>query len=116
MCCKNISHIANNYGIVVSFVNPAYTLKRCLVCGCIDSENRECQEEFKYIDCGFESNADFNAVINIKDIATNAVLSGKLLKANKIGNGGLVHKSLERDKVKKILLSCKTTTSTAKNR
>jgi hypothetical protein len=49
---------------------PAYQLvtgvsKRCSVCGCIDDDNRQSQETFKCIECGYENNADVNAAINI---------------------------------------------------
>ena len=61
-----VEHIARKYDIAVSTVQSYYTSKMCPICGCIEDENRTSQEEFGCIECGFESNADINAAINIK--------------------------------------------------
>lgn len=63
-----IKRIANHFEIMVSFVDPKFTSKQCLVCGNIDKNNRLNQETFKCVGDGFEStNADFNAACNIKN-------------------------------------------------
>ena len=62
-----IKRIANHYGIMVSFVDPKFTSKQCLVCGNIDNENRLNQETFKCTKHDFISNADLNAACNIKN-------------------------------------------------
>ena len=46
-------------------VNPAYTSQRCSECGHTDKENRKTQVRFLCVSCGFVSNADTNAAINI---------------------------------------------------
>jgi IS605 OrfB family transposase len=53
-------------GIPIVLVNPRDTSKRCNVCGCIDSNNRKSQSEFKCVSCGHTENADINAAKNIK--------------------------------------------------
>lgn len=47
-------------------VNPAYTSQTCSHCGHADEENRKSQARFLCVNCGFESNADTNAAINIR--------------------------------------------------
>ncbi len=47
-------------------VNPAYTSQRCSVCGHTEKENRKTQARFQCVSCGFVSNADTNAAINIR--------------------------------------------------
>ena len=46
-------------------VNPAYTSQKCSNCGCVDSQNRKSQANFKCIKCSFALNADVNAAKNI---------------------------------------------------
>lgn len=52
---------------------------------------------------GYESNADFNAAINIKKRVCEAVLRNKLLK--QLDNGAYEPKKLNKNKVKEVLLS-----------
>jgi len=47
-------------------VNPAYTSQTCSECGHTDKENRKTQARFQCVSCGFESNADTNAAMNIR--------------------------------------------------
>ena len=47
-------------------VNPAYTSQTCSHCGHADKENRKSQARFLCVNCGFASNADTNAAINIR--------------------------------------------------
>jgi putative transposase len=47
-------------------VNPAYTSQTCSHCGHTDKENRKTQARFNCVNCGFVSNADTNAAINIR--------------------------------------------------
>ena len=98
-----VEHIARKYDIAVSTVQSYYTSKMCPICGCIDDENRTSQEEFSCIECGFESNADINAAINIKNRVSVTVLRNKLLK--QMDNGAYEPKRLNKEKVKEVLLS-----------
>lgn len=47
-------------------INPAYTSQTCSECGHTDRENRKTQARFLCVNCGFASNADTNAAINIR--------------------------------------------------
>ncbi len=47
-------------------VNPAYTSQTCSECGHVDKENRKTQARFLCVSCGFASNADTNAAMNIR--------------------------------------------------
>lgn len=98
-----VEHIARKYNIVVSTVHPSYTSKMCPICGCIEDENRPNQETFKCIECGHETNADFNAANNIKNRVCEAVLRDTLLK--QLDNGAYEPKKLKRENVKAVLLS-----------
>ena len=46
-------------------VPPQYTSQTCSRCGCVDKNNRPTQARFMCTACGFESNADHNAALNI---------------------------------------------------
>ena len=47
-------------------VNPAYTSQTCSHCGHAEEENRKSQARFQCVSCGYVSNADTNAAINIR--------------------------------------------------
>ena len=47
-------------------VNPAYTSQTCSECRHMDKENRKTQARFRCVSCGFMSNADTNAAMNIR--------------------------------------------------
>ena len=47
-------------------VHPAYTSQTCSQCGHVEKENRKSQARFQCVSCGFASNADTNAAINIR--------------------------------------------------
>ena len=47
-------------------VSPAYTSQTCSHCGHAEKENRKSQARFLCVSCGFASNADTNAAINIR--------------------------------------------------
>ena len=98
-------HIGRKYDIALSLVHSCYTSKQCPICGCIDEDNRKCQEVFRCVECGHEANADFNASVNIKNRVGITVLCQKLLKRS--DNGTYLPKLLKRSKVKEVLLSCR---------
>jgi len=60
-------------GGTVLYVDPKYTSQKCCRCGCKAKENRKSQECFLCIECGFSCNADYNAAVNIKKAAGQAV-------------------------------------------
>ena len=100
---QEVEHIARKYDIAVSTVHSSYTSKMCPICGCIEDENRPNQETFSCVECGYESNADFNAANNIKNRVVLTVLRDMLLK--QLDNGAYEPKNLKREKVKEVLLS-----------
>jgi transposase len=100
---NEFEHISRKYDIAVSTVHASYTSKMCPICGCIEDENRQTQETFECIECGYKDNADFNAAINIRNRVCEAVLRNALLK--QLDNGAFEPKNLKREKVKDVLLS-----------
>ena len=100
---NEFEHIARKYDIAVSTVHASYTSKMCPICGCIEEENRPNQETFECVDCGHKDNADINAALNIKNRVLVTVLRDSLLK--QLDNGAYEPKSLNRDKVRSVLLS-----------
>ena len=61
-----ITYKAHQQGIEVALVDPAYTSQRCSTCGYTAKHNRR-KGTFACRQCGFISNADVNAAINIRD-------------------------------------------------
>ena len=98
-------HKSRKYDISVSLVHSYYTSQQCPQCGHIDSENRKDQEHFECINCGYTANADLNAANNIKQRLASTVLRSELLKNSKLGNGTFEPKSLNKEKIKEVLLS-----------
>lgn len=60
-----IEYKAKIAGILVGLIDPRNTSRTCPECGCIDKHNRKSQSKFSCISCGFSSNADYVAAINI---------------------------------------------------
>jgi len=60
-----IEILAKRMGKHVIVVPPQNTSLMCSNCGYIDKKNRKTQANFKCIKCDFETNADYNAAINI---------------------------------------------------
>lgn len=60
-----ISYKATLNGINVYKVDANNTSQKCSLCGYTNKENRKKQENFKCMKCGFTTNADYNASINI---------------------------------------------------
>ena len=76
---KNMAErIGRKYGITISLTNSEYTSQQCSECGYIHKDNRKTQEKFKCIHCGYETNADLNASINIKNRISVDVLRDSL--------------------------------------
>lgn len=100
---QEVEHIARNYNIAVSTIHASYTSKMCPMCGCIEDENRQNQETFECVECGYKDNADFNAAKNIRNRVLVTVLQESLLK--QLDNGAFEPRKLKREKVKEVLLS-----------
>lgn len=61
---ENVEYKAEERGISVEQVNPAYTSQRCSTCGFTHDGNRRL-ESFACQQCGYENHADYNASKNI---------------------------------------------------
>jgi len=61
-----IEYKAQLHGVAVVLVDPRNTSRTCSSCGCIDKANRKSQSNFVCVSCGFVSNADTNAAVNIR--------------------------------------------------
>ena len=59
-----LSRACEESGVFFTKVDPAYTSQRCSLCGAVHKESRN-GERFKCIVCGYESDADINAAVNI---------------------------------------------------
>ena len=59
-----IHYKAVEAGISVEYINPKYTSQTCSRCGQRSKRFRSSQSKFE-CDCGFKTNADFNAALNI---------------------------------------------------
>lgn len=60
-----IEYKATAEGLTVEYVKPKYTSQRCHACGHIEKGNRPNQATFRCRECGYQSNADYNAGMNI---------------------------------------------------
>lgn len=60
-----IEYKCARYEIPVLFVDPRGTSKTCSRCGHDSSSNRPSQSLFRCVKCGYETNADRNAALNI---------------------------------------------------
>jgi len=61
---NRLSLICEEQAIRFTKVNPAYTSQTCSSCGHIDKNNRN-NEKFLCLCCGYKSDADYNASVNI---------------------------------------------------
>jgi len=61
-----VEYKARLAGIPVLFVDPRNTSRACSRCGHCDKANRRSQESFVCRHCGYSTNADLNAALNIR--------------------------------------------------
>jgi transposase len=59
-----LDDFCSSHGVRVEQENPAYTSQRCSRCGWTQKRNRH-GERFKCAKCGFTTNADLNAAVNL---------------------------------------------------
>jgi putative transposase len=62
-------------GILVFLVDPRNTSRTCSRCGHCEKANRKSQAEFSCQRCGYETNADVNAAINIARVGERAAVN-----------------------------------------
>jgi putative transposase len=92
---------AEKHGIRVHITPSQYTSMTCPKCGHISHDNRKTQEDFKCIQCSYESNADSNSAYNLELRYTSDVLRSKLHNLDEYGR--LTPKRLNKYAVKAIL-------------
>lgn len=63
---QKIAHVASRQGIRTEFVDARNTSKTCHQCGHCDAANRQSQVRFVCVACGHQTNADYNAALNIR--------------------------------------------------
>ena len=68
-----IEYKAEEAGVTVVTVDPAYTSQTCSKCGHCEKKNRKNQSLFVCQLCGFATNADYNASINIKNVGLQSI-------------------------------------------
>ena len=61
-----LEYKCNDLGKGVVYVDARYTSQRCNQCGMIEKKNRKSQSRYLCA-CGWETNADYNASLNIRD-------------------------------------------------
>jgi putative transposase len=66
-----ISYKAEQAGVQLDLIDPAYTSQRCSACGHAERRNRKNQAEFCCVVCDHQLGADYNAAINIERAAVN---------------------------------------------
>ena len=66
---SKIIYKAQNAGLKVISVNPAYTSQTCSKCGLKSKDNRQSQSKFLCSNCNLIANADINAAKNIRDLS-----------------------------------------------
>jgi putative transposase len=72
----SLEMLAEEHGVHVRLVNPAYTSQTCSSCGEIHKESRR-GEDYECISCGMSMDADVNAAINILRRGINSSSSPK---------------------------------------
>lgn len=60
---SKLERLCEENGVLLTKVNPAYTSQTCHQCGIIEKKNRH--GEFYICSCGLETDADYNAAVNI---------------------------------------------------
>ena len=79
---QKIEYKAKEYGITVKLVKPRYTSQRCSQCGHIDPQNRPKKEKgqayFECTHCGYSTNADYNASLNLATKNIEKIISDTL--------------------------------------
>jgi len=81
-----IEYKAQNEGIKVISVNPAYTSQTCSACGSKSKDNRKSQSLFHCTSCNSKVNADVNAAKNILSLSTQNGLNVNLTSCNALNN------------------------------
>ena len=74
---QKLKYKADEKGIKIIEIDPAYTSQRCFNCGHIERCNRKTQDKFKCVACGHKDHADRNAARNISLIDIEKLINEK---------------------------------------
>ena len=55
---NSLTRLTEKYGIIITYINPAYTSQECNCCGYVDENNRKSQKNFECLFCGYKIQAD----------------------------------------------------------
>jgi IS605 OrfB family transposase len=72
-----IEYKARRAGVPCVTVNPRNTSRTCSQCGHCEKANRKSQAEFRCLQCGYSSNADLNAALNLSKLGAPCNLPPK---------------------------------------
>lgn len=81
---KKIEQKAKVAGIEVRKVNPYKTSQRCSRCGYIDGSSRKTQSDFTCVNCGYHTNADYNAARNIAIEGIDKIIAEQMALQSKV--------------------------------
>lgn len=95
MAKEKFNNINEEYGIIITYVNPAYTSQTCSNCGYVDKKNRKTQESFCCLKCGKKLNADVNGARNVFIRSSDEEIT--VYKSRKLVLQILIKRYLERN-------------------
>ncbi|ELZ3098038.1 transposase [Escherichia coli] len=81
-----IEYKARAVGIMVKYVNPAYSSQSCSCCGCLGKRHKH---RFECPHCGFRAHSDLNASRNLAWIGETAVLPRASVNTPDVGSPSL---------------------------
>jgi IS605 OrfB family transposase len=73
-----VSYKAHRDGVPVVLVDPRNTSRTCSACRHCEKDNRKTQDRFLCVACGYQTNADMNAAVNISRAAVNQPIVSSL--------------------------------------
>ena len=76
---KKLYSLFEEYGIVITEVNAAYTSQECSICHYVDKKNRKTRNSFSCRNCGKKLHADINASRTIFNRRSIKELAGKYI-------------------------------------
>ena len=79
-----IAYKAQQAGVLLKIVNPAYTSQMCSQCGHVERGNRSSQSRFCCKQCGHQAHADCNAARNIR---ARALVNEPIVSAYSVAAG-----------------------------
>lgn len=79
-----ITYKAQQAGVMLKIVDPAYTSQMCSSCGHVERGNRSCQARFCCKRCGHQAHADCNAARNIR---ARALVNAPIVSAYSVAAG-----------------------------